>query len=56
MAAATQLIRAAITAEEWARIRKLAIDRDVPATELVGQTLRRHLLAGRSAGGSRVKP
>jgi hypothetical protein len=54
--AVTQLIRAAITPEEWAQIRKLAIDRDVPATELVGQTLRRHLLAGKRAGGSRVRP
>jgi hypothetical protein len=49
----TQLIRAAITPEEWAAIRKQAIDRNIPATELVGQTLRRGLLSGTKRPGSR---
>lgn len=49
----TTLIRAAITPEEWAEIRKLAIDRNVPASELVGQTLRRKLLSGKRTDSSR---
>jgi hypothetical protein len=38
------LIRAKLTAAEWAAIRKLAIDRSTPVSHLVAETLRKHLL------------
>jgi hypothetical protein len=42
----TVLIRAKLTAREWVRIRKLALDREVPVYELVGSALRDALLKG----------
>jgi hypothetical protein len=36
----TILVRAKLTQTEWKRIRKLALDRDVPVSELAGQALR----------------
>jgi hypothetical protein len=40
------MLRATITDREWARIRKIAIDRGVPTSQLVGATLRESLLKG----------
>ena len=37
---ATILIRAKLTEREWVRLRKLALDRGIPTTELVGNALR----------------
>jgi hypothetical protein len=34
------LVRAKITADEWLRIRKLALDRGVPVSQLAGDALR----------------
>jgi len=34
------LVRAKITTAEWVRIRKLALDRGVPVSELAGDALR----------------
>lgn len=39
-------IRAKLTEREWATIRKLAIDRGVTTSTLVGDALRRALLKG----------
>ena len=36
----TVLVRAKLTAKEWARIRKLAIDREMPVSQLAGDALR----------------
>lgn len=38
--ATTVLVRAKLTAKEWVRIRKLALDRGVPVSELAGDALR----------------
>ena len=40
MASSTVLVRAKLTAREWARIRKLAIDRGVPVSQMAGDALR----------------
>jgi hypothetical protein len=40
------LVRAKITAAEWARIRKRAIDAGVPASQWIGDALRDALLKG----------
>lgn len=40
------LIRAKLTAKEWTRIRKMALDRDVPVSVLVADALRDALLKG----------
>ena len=45
----TVLVRAKLTAEEWKLIRKLALDRDVPVSQLAGEALR-GLLANASNG------
>ena len=38
------VIRAALTEDEWKQIQKLAIDRDQRPSEVMGATLREHLL------------
>jgi hypothetical protein len=38
--ATTVLVRAKLTAKDWLRIRKLALDRGVPVSELAGDALR----------------
>jgi hypothetical protein len=38
------LVRTKLTADEWADIRKLAIERAVPVSQLVADALREHLL------------
>jgi hypothetical protein len=40
----TVLVRTKLTAAEWADIRKLAIERAVPVSQLVADVLREHLL------------
>lgn len=40
------LIRAALTAAEWKRIRLLAVKHDTPTSHLVAQGLRESLLKG----------
>jgi hypothetical protein len=40
MATTTVLVRAKLTDNEWARIRKLAIDRRMPVSQLCGDALR----------------
>ena len=42
----TILVRTKLTPTEWKRIRKLALDRAVPVSELVADTLRDALLKG----------
>ena len=36
----TVLVRAKLTAADWLKIRKLALDRGVPVSELAGDALR----------------
>lgn len=38
--ATTVLVRAKLTPSEWKRIRKLALDREMPVSELAGDALR----------------
>jgi hypothetical protein len=40
MSKTTVLVRAKLTENEWARIRKLAIDRKQPVSQLAGDALR----------------
>ena len=40
------LIRAKLTPREWARVRKIAIDRNVPVSALVADAIRECLLKG----------
>ena len=40
------LVRTALTATEWKRIRKLALDRNVPVSHMVADALRESLLKG----------
>lgn len=40
------MLRASITANEWKLIRKMAVDRGIPTTQLVAQGLRESLLKG----------
>jgi len=40
------MLRASITPAEWKRIRKQAVDRGIPTTQLVAQGLRESLLKG----------
>ena len=40
------LVRTKLTPNEWKRIRKLALDRSIPVSELVADTLRDALLKG----------
>jgi hypothetical protein len=40
------MVRAAITPDEWAAVRKLAIDRNTPAAQLIAHAIRRTLLKG----------
>lgn len=39
-AAASIMVRARITSDEWARLRKLAIDRNQSTSEMIGGVLR----------------
>ena len=47
MATHTVLVRAKLTDREWARIRKLAIDRGVPVSHMAGEALRALLERGK---------
>lgn len=40
------LVRTKLTPNEWKRIRKLALDRNVPVSELTADALRESLLKG----------
>jgi predicted DNA-binding ribbon-helix-helix protein len=40
------MVRAKLTDREWTRIRKIALDRNVPTADLIGNTLRESLLKG----------
>lgn len=42
----TILVRTKLTEAQWRRIRKIALDRDVPVSQLVADTLRDALLKG----------
>lgn len=44
--ASTVLVRAKLTPAEWASIRKLAIDRNVPVSQLAADALRALLKEG----------
>jgi hypothetical protein len=46
MSKTTVLIRARLTDREWVRIRKLALDRNLPVSQMVGDALRDALLKG----------
>lgn len=43
----TILVRAKLTQREWDRIRKLAIDRRIPVSQLAGEGLRALLKGGK---------
>lgn len=45
--ATTKLVRAKLSDSEWLRIRKLALDRKVPVSELAGDALRALLKGGK---------
>ena len=47
MATTTVLVRTKLTTDEWARFRKLAIDRGVPVSELAADALRALLKGGK---------
>ncbi len=44
----TFLVRAALTQDEWARIRHMALDKAMPVSRLVADTLRANLLNGKA--------
>ena len=46
MATSTILVRAKLTDNEWARIRKRAIDERIPVSQWAGNALRDALLKG----------
>lgn len=46
MSQTSVLIRAKLTDKEWVWIRKLALDRNVPVSQMVGDALRDALLKG----------
>lgn len=47
MATHTVLVRAKLSPAEWTRIRKLALDRNVPVSQLAGDALRALLKGGK---------
>lgn len=44
----TVLVRAKLTQDEWASIRKLAIDKKIPVSQLAGEALRTLLKGAKS--------